>query len=60
MTSTAAPVSIGSRAATFDPATTELVCERGHGSLAASETPQGPPDHWTAFDSSWATLFIDR
>jgi len=54
------PVSIGNRAGTFEPATTELVCEYGHGALAASETQLGPPDRWNAFDSSWATLFVDQ
>lgn len=50
------PVSIGNWAGTFEPATTELVCQFGHGSLAASETQLGPPDRWNTFDSSWATL----
>lgn len=51
------PVTIGSWASTFEPVTTELLCEEGHGSLCVPETETGEPDHWTALDASWRELF---
>ncbi len=53
----ALPVTIGSWASTFEPATTELLCVEGHGSLAVPETESGEPDRWTALDASWRELF---
>ncbi len=51
------PVTIGSWASTFEPVTTELLCEEGHGSLCVPETETGEPDRWTALDASWRELF---
>jgi hypothetical protein len=51
------PVSVGSWASVFEPATTELVCEKGHGSLSVPETDVTGPGRWTVFDSSWQDLF---
>ena len=53
----AMPVTIGSWSSVLDPATTEFLCESGHGSLYLPETEQGEPDHWTALDPSWRDLF---
>ncbi|MFN7938034.1 MAG: hypothetical protein U0R19_32190 [Bryobacteraceae bacterium] len=53
----ATPVSLGSWASVFDPATTILVCPQGHGSLSAPETQLSPSDQWTNMDASWS-LFI--
>jgi hypothetical protein len=53
----AMPVTIGSWASMFDPVTTELLCNEGHGSLCISEGELGDGDHWTAFGSSWSSLF---
>lgn len=50
----ALPVSLGSWASVFDPATTILVCPQGHGSLAAPETQLNPADQWTNMDASWS------
>jgi hypothetical protein len=51
------PVSIGSWSSVLDPATTELVCDSGHGSLAFPETDGGLRDRWTNLDPSWSELF---
>ena len=51
------PTSIGSWSSVLDPATTELVCDSGHGSLAFPETEGGLPDRWTNLDPSWSELF---
>jgi|GEM_PF-1168896 len=56
----AAPVSIGNCANCFEPAVTELLCERGHGALSVPEVEGGEPDRWTAFDASWSELFTTR
>ncbi len=53
----ALPVTMGSWSSVLDPATTEFLCERGHGSLSVIENGSGAPDHWTVFDSSWQGLF---
>jgi hypothetical protein len=50
------PVTLGTCGSIFDPATTELLCEDGHGSLAVTETLAGERDHWTELDSSWRGL----
>jgi len=51
------PVTLGSWASVLEPATTELLCEAGHGSLAMTETDGAQPDHWIALDPSWQDLF---
>ena len=51
------PVSIGSWSSVLDPATTELVCDSGHGSMAFPETDGGLRDRWTNLDPSWSELF---
>jgi hypothetical protein len=53
----AMPITIGSWASTFEPVTTELLCEEGHGSMCLPETESGEPDRWTALDASWRELF---
>lgn len=54
------PVSIGSWSSVLDPATTELVCDSGHGSLAFPETDGGLRDRWTNLDPSWSELFREK
>lgn len=51
------PVSVGSWGSVFEPATTELLCAGGHGSLSLSERDNTGPDRWTALDASWRELF---
>ena len=51
----AMPVSLGSWGSVFEPASTEMLCEDGHGSLSLSES--GCTDRWTALDASWRELF---
>jgi hypothetical protein len=51
------PVSIGNCSNVFEPAVTELLCERGHGVLSMPEMAGDEPDRWTAFDPSWSELF---
>ncbi|MBX5494583.1 MAG: ABC transporter permease [Bryobacteraceae bacterium] len=54
------PVSLGTWAsALLDPASTELLCERGHGTLTVPETQTSAtgPERWTAMDESWRELF---
>jgi hypothetical protein len=53
----ALPVSMGSWASVFDPPSTELVCEDGHGTLSVAECDISPPDKWVALDTSWSSLF---
>jgi hypothetical protein len=53
----AMPVTMGSWASVFEPVTTELLCEEGHGSLSVPETEAGEPDRWTPLDASWRELF---
>jgi hypothetical protein len=53
----AMPVSLGSWSSVLDPATTELLCDSGHGSLCQPESEEGLPDRWTTLDSSWKELF---
>ncbi len=52
----AMPVTMGSWASIFDPVTTELLCDAGHGSLCLPEAETGA-DRWTGMDASWADLF---
>ena len=49
----ALPVTFGSWASVFDPATTEMVCDEGHGSMCVAESGIGPEDRWIKLDSSW-------
>jgi hypothetical protein len=51
------PVTIGSWSSVLDPATTELVCDSGHGSLSFPDAADGQPDRWTNLDPSWSELF---
>jgi hypothetical protein len=53
----AMPVTMGSWASVLDPATTESLCEKGHGSLSVTETGSGASDRWIAMDASWRELF---
>ena len=46
------PVRIGSWSSVFDPVTTEVMCEDGHGTLEL-----GAPDRWVKLDESWQELF---
>jgi hypothetical protein len=51
------PVTLGSWGSVFDPATTELVCGEGHGSMSVLEPETAGPDRWVALDASWRSLF---
>jgi hypothetical protein len=50
------PVTMGSWASVFEPATTEFVCEEGHGALSLAESEIGEGDRWVALDASWRGL----
>jgi hypothetical protein len=50
------PVTMGSWGSVLDPATTEFLCDSGHGSLCLPAA-QGQPDRWTNLDPSWSELF---
>jgi hypothetical protein len=52
----AMPVTLGSWASIFDPVTTEMLCDEGHGALSLAETENGPGDRWITLDSSWRGL----
>jgi len=54
------PVTMGSWASVLDPATTELVCDFGHGALCVPDSTEGAPDRWTNLDPSWRGLFGGR
>ena len=51
------PVTMGSWGSVLEPATTELLCEFGHGSLCIPDGVEGAPDRWTEMDPSWSELF---
>ena len=54
------PVTIGSWSSPlFDPVSTELLCDQGHGSLWVPETQSSASvaEHWTGLDESWRELF---
>jgi len=54
------PVSFGNYGSPLlDRVGTELVCERGHGSLyvPGMHWSSSPQEHWTKLDSSWSDLF---
>jgi hypothetical protein len=53
----ALPVTLGSWSSVLEPATTEFLCEFGHGSLCVPETEQGERDRWTTLDASWRDFF---
>ena len=52
----AQPVTFGSWASIFEPATTEFVCDQGHGALSLAESAIGAGDRWVALDASWRGL----
>ena len=54
------PVTMGSWGSVLDPATTELVCDSGHGSLCVPESTPDAPDRWTDLDASWRELFSGK
>ncbi|MCX6630690.1 MAG: hypothetical protein NTW28_23990 [Candidatus Solibacter sp.] len=49
----ARPVTMGSWASTFDPVTTEFLCDDGHGALSHAENEMGEGDRWVSLDASW-------
>ena len=53
----ALPVTLGSWSSVLEPATTEFLCEFGHGSLCVPETEQGERDRWRTLDASWRDFF---
>jgi len=52
----ALPVTFGSWASLFDPVTTEMVCDEGHGSLCVAESEVSGEDRWIELDASWKEL----
>jgi len=46
------PVTTGSWSSVFEPASTEFLCEEGHGSLILPENIQGHPEHWTSLHAT--------
>lgn len=55
------PVSMGTYASPLlDPASTELLCDQGHGMLTVpqAETSASAPERWTELDESWRELFL--
>ncbi len=54
------PVSMGTYSRPLlDPASTELLCDQGHGMLTVPDTESSTsgPERWTALDESWRELF---
>ncbi len=51
------PVAIGSWGSMLEPATTELLCEQGHGSLSMAEADTADADRWISLGPSWQDLF---
>lgn len=51
------PVSVGTWGSLFEPSTTEMLCEEGHGALALSDAETDVRDRWTRLDDSWKALF---
>jgi hypothetical protein len=49
----ALPVTIGSWASVFNPVTTEMICDEGHGSLTVAENEMSGDDRWVKLDASW-------
>ncbi len=54
------PVSMGSWSSVLEPATTEFLCDSGHGSMCLPDAVEGAPDRWTEMDRSWSELFGKR
>jgi hypothetical protein len=52
----AMPVTLGSWASMFEPVTTEMLCDEGHGTLTMDESEIGAGDRWITLDSSWRGL----
>jgi hypothetical protein len=52
----ALPVTFGSWASVFDPVTTEMICDEGHGSLHVAESEMSGDDRWIELDASWKGL----
>jgi hypothetical protein len=50
------PVSIGNWSSVFEPATTELLCDRGHGVFCVADSEADPSARWTDLDASWKGL----
>lgn len=50
------PVSLGSWSSVFDPSSTELLCDLGHGALLLP-ADAATPSRWTRLDDSWQNLF---
>jgi hypothetical protein len=48
----ALPVTFGSWASVFNPVTTELICDEGHGSLCVAESEYSGDDRWIKLDAS--------
>jgi hypothetical protein len=51
------PVTMGSWGSTLEPATTELLCGQGHGSLSMAEADTADADRWILLGPSWQSLF---
>jgi hypothetical protein len=51
------PVRIGSWGSIFEPVTTELLCEDGHGALTLPGASDCGTGQWIRLDSSWQALF---
>lgn len=51
------PVPLGSWSSVYDPAATELVCEKGHGTLVVPGTVEQRHDYWIPLDATWNSLF---
>jgi hypothetical protein len=49
----ARPVTMGSWGSMFEPATTEFLCDDGHGALSHAENEIGEGDRWVSLDASW-------
>jgi hypothetical protein len=40
----------------FEPVTTEMLCDEGHGTLTMAENEMGEGDRWVSLDASWRGL----
>jgi hypothetical protein len=56
----AMPVTLGIWGSTFEPVTTEFLCEDGHGSLSVPENEAAPEEKWIKLDESWSELFDNK
>jgi hypothetical protein len=52
----ARPVTVGSWGSMFEPVTTEMLCDEGHGTLTMAENEMGEGDRWVSLDASWRGL----